>query len=207
MVIAGLTGGIATGKSTVAGFLKEAGARIICADRLARQVVEPGQPAYAEIIQTFGQEIILENGQINREALGDLVFNDPSARKRLDGIVHPHVFTAMQHRIEAAAPDDIVILDIPLLIETGMHLGLEQVILVYTPEYIQLKRLMERDGIGREAAMARIRAQMPIEQKRKHATIVIDNSFSLADTRKRSLEVLDYLTQNAVKPGPDSRAR
>ena len=202
MIIAGLTGGIASGKSTVSGFLAQAGAQIIDADSIAREVVELGTPAYNDIIAFFGRGILLSDGNIDRKGLGDIIFNDPEKKTRLDAIVHPRVYQRMQERIAEFAsnrPDAVVILDIPLLLETGMRRNLAEVIVVYVPEELQLQRLMARDQIDAAAALARIRSQMSIEKKRRLATIVIDNSGSLADTRRQSLDVFGRLAHLSKK--------
>jgi dephospho-CoA kinase len=144
--VVGLTGGIATGKTTVSALLKKAGAVIIDADRIARKVVKKGQPAYREIVQNFGETILLPDGEINRRVLGDIIFNDPQRKQLLNRIVHPHVRKEQNRRlkhIQEKDPDAIVILDIPLLIETQTHRDLSEVIVVYAPEHIQIKRLMQ----------------------------------------------------------------
>jgi dephospho-CoA kinase len=200
VIIAGLTGGIACGKTTVSGFFSDAGARIIDADKIAREVVRPGAPAYEKILSFFGKTILLPNGTIDRQRLGDIIFNDPEKKSRLNAIVHPLVFersTQMIARIAAQVDDAVVIMDIPLLFETGMQRDLAEVIVVYVPEAMQLERLMKRDGIGLKAAMARIRSQMPIEEKRKRATIVIDNSGALKDTQRSALAIFDDLKKRS----------
>lgn len=200
MIIAGLTGGIASGKSTVSRILGDAGARIIDADKIAREMVKQGTPAYDEILSFFGMTILQPDGEIDRQRLGDLIFNDPEKKARLDAIVHPRVFersTEMIAQIASQAPDAVVIMDIPLLLEAGMQRDLAEVIVVYVPETLQLERLMKRDGIAEKAAMVRIRSQMPIEEKRKRATVVIDNSGNLADSRKQALLVFKRLKQRS----------
>jgi len=200
LIIAGLTGGIATGKSTVSNILADAGARIIDADQIAREVVRKGTVAYDEIVATFGTKILLPGGEIDREQLGDIIFNDHEEKKRLDAIVHPRVFersAAMIAAIGEQTPDAVVILDIPLLLEAGMERDLAEVIVVYAPETVQLERLMKRDGIDSQAAMARIRSQMPIEDKRKRGTFVIDNSGDLAVCREQAMAVFYQLKQRS----------
>ena len=200
VIIAGLTGGIASGKSTVSRFLSDAGARIIDADKIAREVVKPGTPGYDAILSFFSRTILLPDGEIDRRRLGEIIFNDTDKKARLDAIVHPLVFersAEMIAQIAAQAPDAVVIMDIPLLLEAGMGSDLAEVIVVYVPENIQLERLRNRDGIDKQAAMARIRSQMPIEKKRKLATIVIDNSSTLSDSRKRALAVFNRLKQRS----------
>jgi dephospho-CoA kinase len=194
--VIGLTGGIATGKSTVSAILKKAGAKIIDADRIAREVVQKGLPAYREIVENFGETVLLSNGEINRSILGDLIFNDPRKKQLLNRIVHPHVRRETNRQLkdmEKSSPDTIAVLDIPLLFETEMHKDLSEVIVVYTPEHIQVERLMKRDNISEADAVARVRSQMPIEEKKKRATIVIDNSGTMQDTRKRTLEIFKTL--------------
>ena len=198
MQVIGLTGGIATGKSTVCAILENAGAVIIDADRIARKLVKKNLPAYRQIVDTFGKSILLPDGEINRTALGDLIFNDPRKKQLLNKIVHPQVGKETDRqlkRIEKSNPHALVILDIPLLLESGLHKNLSEVIVVYTPEHIQINRLMQRDHISQENALARIRSQMPIEEKKKLATIVIDNSGTLEDTRKQTLEIFQRLKE------------
>ena len=200
MVIAGLTGGIATGKSTVSSILREAGAIIIDADTIARDAVKKNLPAWHEIVRIFGKEVLLPDGEINRACLGDIIFRDSSKKEILNKIVHPYVIQKAAELIEEIgkeSPDSIVILDVPLLIEAEMDKDLEDVILVYTPEWIQIERLIERDGISDEDALLRVRSQIPIEKKRESATIVIDNSGTLQATRERALEVFNYLKKKA----------
>lgn len=196
MQIVGLTGGIATGKSTVSAILKKAGAVIIDADRIARKVVKKGLPAHREIIKNFGETVLLPDGEINRSVLGDIIFNDPQKKQLLNKIVHPHVRKEQNRQletIEKTDPDSIVILDIPLLIETQMYSDLPEVIVVYAPEPIQIKRLMQRDGISKTDALARVRSQIPIEEKKDRATIVIDNSGTMENTRKQTLKIFQRL--------------
>ena len=200
MLIAGLTGGIASGKSTVSKFLADAGARIIDADKIAREVVRKGTPAYGEIVATFGEKILQPDGEIDRERLGDIIFNSPEEKEALNAIVHPRVFKRSAELIAAIGeqtPDAVVVLDIPLLIESGMERDLAEVIVVYVPEAVQLERLMKRDGIEEKAAMAKIRSQMPLEEKRKHASILIDNSGSLAACRDQALAAYARLKQQS----------
>jgi len=200
LIIAGLTGGIATGKSTVSSFLGEAGAVIIDADAIARDVVIKDLPAWHEIVKTFGKDVLLPDGEIDRARLGGIIFGDSSKKEILNGIVHPRVIRKVAEQIDKIQneiPGSIIILDVPLLIEAGMNTGLEEVILVYTPEDIQIKRLVERDKISDEEALLKIRSQMPIEKKKEFATIIIDNSGTIEETKRRALEVLNRLRKKA----------
>ncbi len=186
MLVAGLTGSIATGKSTVSTILKDLGAFIVDADRVAREVVRPGTRAWEAIVRIFGAEVLHPGGEIDRERLGRIVFNDAAMRAMLEEVVHPEVMSAMDEQVSAigqGSPDALVILDVPLLIETGMHRGLREVIVVYCPEDQQIARLMVRDAVSRDEALARVRAQLSIEEKRRYASLVIDNSASLEETR------------------------
>ena len=188
LIVAGLTGGMASGKSTVAAMLAEIGARVIDADRIAREVVQPGRAAFHAVCAHFGEAVLQSNGQIDRARLGAIVFHDPRARGELERIVHPFVFQQMAADLEklaAAQPGAVVILDIPLLIESGRHTSLPFVVLVHVPEAIQLARLMRRDGLSAAEARARIRSQMPIEAKRAHAHAIIENSGSREATLRQ----------------------
>ena len=202
MFVAGLTGGIASGKSTVSKIFREAGATIIDADQIAHAVVQKGQPAWEKIKAHFGNEILLPNGEINRERLGKTIFHDQDQKTILNRIVHPFVFQKMDAEITKAEwnnPHGIVILDVPLLIETNMHQTLPEVILVYIPESLQLERLIARDRISRTDAEARIGSQMPIEEKRQYATILIENSHPIEKTRKRVWRVMQLLNEKDKK--------
>ncbi len=194
MPVVGLTGGIASGKSTVCGFFQAAGAHILDADMMARQVVMPGEPAWYAIIDHFGKSILNPDGSLDRAGLGEIVFGDKKQRTVLEGIIHPRVRQAMiaaTARLSKAEPGGLIIQDVPLLLETGMHRnqGLDEIIVVYLPEVTQIERLIKRDGINREQALSRIRVQMPMEEKRKLATIVIDNSGSLDQTRDQVRQI------------------
>lgn len=201
MIAAGLTGGIATGKSTVAGVFKEAGAIVIDTDLIAREVVATGLPAWRQIVAHFGRRVLLPGGQLDRGALGDIVFNDAAQRRVLNKIVHPQVKTQVGRRLaalEAKSPAAVAIVDVPLLIEAGMQEGMAEIIVVYAPEAIQLRRLMARNHLSRSDAMARIGSQMPIEEKKALATIVIDNSGTLDHTRQQTLKVHADLSRRSL---------
>ena len=187
MIIAGLTGGIATGKSLVASCLAGHGAIIIDADKIAHEVVAKGKPAWEEIVEEFGEEYLLPDGEIDRKALGRTVFGDSARRNVLNHIVHPRVFEEISRAIAVAVEnhetaDPVIILDVPLLFETKMDVDLPEVIVVFAPVETQLARLRARDDLSEEDALARINAQLPITEKKGKADYVIDNSGTVEDT-------------------------
>jgi dephospho-CoA kinase len=183
-ILLGLTGNIACGKTTVGQMLLELGAaRYIDADEVVHQLYEPGQPIYAGVVAAFGQEILTPQGMIDRRRLGNIVFNDPEALRRLEGIVHPAVGAAIAAEIQAAAPDAVLILDAVKLLEGGLSALCKSRWLVICEEGQQLRRLMERSGLSEEEARARLRAQPPIEPKLPLVDEVIDNSGALDETR------------------------
>lgn len=184
----GLTGGIATGKSTVSDMLVEKGAILLDADQIAREVVLPGSPVLDKVFERFGQAVRNADGSLDRKKLGEIVFADREARKELEGILHPAIREIMKERMSRAQlehPERLVVADVPLLFESGLEHLYEEVLLVYVPEAIQIRRLMARDGINEEQARLRIQAQLPIEDKKARADIVIDNSGTLENTRKQ----------------------
>lgn len=207
--IAGLTGGIASGKSTVTKMMTAAGARIVDADCIAHRVVRKEKPAWRDIVRHFGTAVLDADGEINRPALGALVFSDVHARQALEGIVHPRVHETMQREIRQLAiahPGDLIILDVPLLIESGWQTDLPVVILVYVPEKIQLARLMHRDGLNAADAAERIRAQIPIDAKRKHADYIIDNTGGREATHRQVLDIYHRLQATGKSPAPINRS-
>jgi dephospho-CoA kinase len=184
----GLTGGIATGKSTVSSILRNLGACVIDADRIAREIVEPGQPAYHDIVNHFGPAVLLANGKLNRPYLAQQVFSDPQALELLNRLTHPRVIERIEALIEQLAAGGYrlpIVLDIPLLIEAGMADTVDQVWLVTTDPETQLQRLMQRDNLTEAAAKLRIDAQMSLAEKARFAHHLIDNSGSLSDTQQR----------------------
>jgi dephospho-CoA kinase len=196
--VVGLSGGIGTGKSTVAQLFAELGAVVIDADAIVHELQAPGAPLLAEIAETFGPEVIRSDGSLDRERLGDLVFRDAEARRRLGAIVHPKVGAEMQRRLAAAREGGarLVVLDIPLLFEgrkagtgSAARLAFDATVLAYTPETLQVERQIARDACGADEALRRVRAQMPIEEKRGLADFVIDNSGSLAETARQVREL------------------
>lgn len=186
MIIVGLTGGIASGKSTVARMLQEKGALLLDADRIAREVVLPGTAAWSELKAWLGPSVIGPGGAVDRERLGELVFADPAARQRLNAIVHPRIFEIFSRRTEEIRrrqPSAVLVYDVPLLIESKMNRLVDLVLLVYVPPQVQRRRLQKRDNLSPAETASRLRAQMPLEEKRAYADIIIDNRGSLESTR------------------------
>jgi len=191
-LLVGLTGGIATGKSTVSAMFGHLGARIVDADLLAREVVMPGQPAHAEIVKAFGPEVLEASGHLDRKRLGAIVFADADRRRQLEQITHPAIRTRQQRILsvyEEEAFIGIVIWDVALLFETGGHKGMDRVVVVVTDPATELARLMARDAMSEDDARRRISAQMPVADKAKLADYVIDNSGARAETERRVREV------------------
>jgi dephospho-CoA kinase len=187
MRIIGLTGGIASGKSTVSAMLAELGAYIVDADRLARRVVETGKPAWQEIVDWLGQGVLLDDGALDRGKLGAVVFADAAARKRLEAITHPRIRSEMCGQVAAAAEQGfgVAVLDVPLLFETGWDKMANETWVVAVDAATQLERLMRRDGLTRGDAKARIAAQMALAEKVRLADVVIDNSKDVESTRRQ----------------------
>jgi dephospho-CoA kinase len=178
MRLIGLTGGIATGKSTVDRMLAARGATVIDADELAREAVRPGEPTLDRVVERFGAGVLRPDGSLDRSRLGEIVFADSDARHDLERITHPRIIELTQERVAAAlsgaAP--FVVVDIPLLFEHGRETMFDGVLLVYAPADVQVQRLRERNHLDETAARQRLAAQLPIDEKRAHATWIIDNS-------------------------------
>ena len=187
MKIIGLTGGIGSGKTSVAAKLRALGARVFDADEAAKNAVLPGTEGFFKVVETFGPQIVDADGKLNRMALAEIVFNDKESLKRLEEIIHSYVWQETDKFLNACreAGERAVILDIPLLIECGWHQKVDEVWLVVLPVEKQIMRTMERSGMTAEAVQARIAAQMPLDQKKKYATLVIDNSGAWEETEKQ----------------------
>jgi dephospho-CoA kinase len=192
MLNVGLTGGIATGKSTVVRMLVRKGARVIDHDRIVHDLEEPGTPVWRKIVEVFGKGILDGSGCIDRKKLGAVVFDDADRRRTLEGIVHPAVIEEWQRELAAIAGREtgaVVLSDVPLLIEAGLHDRVDLVLLVYAPPEVQILRVMKRNDMNRDEAQARINAQMPIDEKVRYARIVIRNDGSMRDLEARVDEV------------------
>jgi dephospho-CoA kinase len=200
----GLTGGIACGKSHVLARLAEAGCRTIDLDRLAHELMAPGQPAHAEIVASFGTGVLGPDGTIDRKRLGAVVFADVAARQRLNAIVHPRVRAEEARRAVTWSdqPGAVVVTDAALLVESGVHLRFDRLVVVHCSREAQLERLMRRDGIGGDEALARIAAQMPLAEKRRFAHIEVETSGSHRDTDGAALRLAEQLETIAASRPP-----
>jgi dephospho-CoA kinase len=193
--LVGLTGGIASGKSTVAAILRRLGAAIINADELSREVVQPEQGAWEEIIKTFGPDILQEDKTLDRRKLRKIVFDNPEARKKLEAIIHPRVRALAERRISelATAGSSVIVYEVPLLFEAQIHLWLRPVILVACDLETQKKRLLERDHLTEFEAQQHLDAQMSLEEKRKLADYVIENDGTLEELEQGVRAVLQKI--------------
>jgi dephospho-CoA kinase len=189
----GLTGGVASGKSTVSRLLRELGAVVVDADVLAREVVLAGTPGLASVVAEFGPEVLTPEGQLDRPAVARLVFADESARRRLEGIIHPLVRAAAAELAASAPPGSVVVHDVPLLVETGQTGSYDAVIVVDAPADLQVDRMVRDRGMTHAEAEARIGAQASREERLAVATYVVDNTGTLDDLRQRVREVYDEL--------------
>lgn len=196
MIWVGLTGGIASGKSVVARFLREAGAFVIDADEIAHAVIRKGGPAYGPVVEAFGEEILDPSGEIDRKHLGELVFRDAAKRARLNRLVHPHVFdraVAEREEIARRNPKGVIVFDVPLLIETDVHREMDWVLLAYASRETRIDRLIRRNRLTRDEAERRIDAQTPLDEKVRLADEVIDTERPLEAIQKEVVEIYGRL--------------
>ncbi len=200
MLRVGLTGGIGAGKSEVSRRLARYGAIVVDADAIAREVVEPGTDGLAEVVAAFGREVLLPDGGLDRARLGDVVFEDPEARRRLNAIVHPRVGQRMAELDQAAGLDAIVVHDVPLIAENGRSDAYDMVVVVDAPPRTQIERLTRSRDMTREQAQARMAAQASREQRLAIADIVIDNSGSLAELDRQVGDLWAQLRRRAAGP-------
>lgn len=204
MPVIGLTGSIASGKSLVSGFLKEMGIRVIDADLIAREIVKPGLPAWEKIRQYFGEEVLNPDLSINRKLLAQKVFGDKEKISKLNDITHPVIINKINDEINCFRENSdlnpkILVVDVALLIETGCYKMVDQVWLVYIPRELQIQRLTKRDGITRAEAVKRIESQMPGEEKKKYADVIIDNSGSMEDTKEKVKNLVGQFLRSGVE--------
>lgn len=194
----GLTGGIATGKTTISNYLKTKGIPVLDADEYARKVVEPGTPGLTDIVNTFGKQVLQSDGSLNRKLLGQIIFNDMTARQKLNDITHPRIQQMMTDELQklVKGKTPLVILDIPLLLENHNIAGADAIMVVTVPESIQLNRLMQRNNLTKEEAQRRIDAQMPLSEKEKLADFIVDNSGTIANTLTQVDKVIQNITES-----------
>lgn len=199
MIVIGLTGGIASGKSAVASMLRALGAQIVDADHLAREVVEPGQPALAEIADRFGADMLDADGRLDRKRMAERVFSDAKARAALNAIIHPQIAIASRAALARLreAGHALAIYEAALLVENQIHRGLDGLIVVSAPDHVQIERLCRRDDIDEAAARARLAAQLPLADKVAEADWVIDNGGSVEQTRSQVEKVWRELEARA----------
>ncbi len=196
MILVGLTGGIASGKSAVSNLLKAEGAHLIDADQVCHDLIRKGHEAYQPVVLAFGAHILNPSGEIDRKKLGDIVFHDPVQREHLNHILHPLVFAELEAKRQQMRQEDksgIIIFDAPLLIETNAHQRMDWVLLVYVDRETQLKRLIKREGLTPHEAALRIDAQLPIDKKIPFANEVIDNRKSPHEVKKVVREIYQRL--------------
>jgi len=199
VLLVGLTGGIGSGKSTVARLLEKRGAVVFDADLLAREAVEPGTPGHAAVIERFGADVLAPGGELDREALASIVFADPAARRDLEQIVHPEVRRLFAEGSEAYRDTDrVVVFSAPLLVETGMHTAFEVLVVVSATVATQIERLMRQRGMSEPSIRARIDAQAPLEDKAAAADFLVDNEGSLDELESQVEQLWNDLSTRAV---------
>ncbi len=195
----GVTGGIASGKSVVSEMLSELGSPLIDFDLIARQVVEPGTPGLAKIVDYFGHQVLAEDGTLDRRKLSDIVFGDMEKRKKLESFTHPPIyeeFFKQANEIAAKDPKAIIQVAVPLLIELNLQYLFDKLLVIHVPDKVQIERLAERDGISREEAANILKAQLPIDEKLQFADFVVDNTKDLAYTRSQIEEIWERLQKD-----------
>jgi dephospho-CoA kinase len=200
MFVIGLTGGMASGKTTVAKILFRLGAQIIDADAIAKELVAPGQEALQCLVELFGAKIIDRDGRLNRGVLAAIVFNDQEKMAQLNAILHPQVIQKIVEKLSSIAktdPDAVVVIDAPLLLEAGMKCLVDEVWVVAADEENQIERAVIRDGLSREEAKRRLSVQMPLKEKLKHAQYVIDNSGAIAST----IDQVEFIWKKTILSG------
>jgi dephospho-CoA kinase len=196
MILVGLTGGVATGKSTVAKMFKQCGAVVIDADELARDVVKPGKPAWREIIELFGKTVLNQDRTLNRQALGNIVFRNPQKRRQLERIIHPRVAreqTGLTKQAARTDPTAVVIYEVPLLFEAGVDKRVDKIIVVTADRETQIARLKKRNGLSRAEAIRRINSQMPLAKKIQRADHALSGTLPRPSLRRQVVRLLESL--------------
>ena len=203
MLKVGLTGGLASGKSFVAGCFARWGAHVLHADLVGHAVLEPGGAAYADVVRVFGDAILRADGTIDRKTLGNVVFADPEQLERLNALVHPHVFARQRvffQDVERKEPAGVAVVEAAIMIETGSHKQYDRLVLAVCPPEVQIQRFVERESASEEAARARMARQMPLADKISFADYLVDTSGSKDDTVSRARIVWEKLKEEAAAP-------
>lgn len=201
MIIVGLTGGIATGKSTVARMFAKRGATVLDGDQMVRELQQPGTTVYDTTVEAFGPRIVRGDATLDRKLLGEIVFRDEKLRRRLEAIVHPALVTAVERRLAELERDGVpmTVVELPLLIEAGSERRFDWVVVVTAPEEVQVTRLMADRRLTREEALGRIHSQMPLPEKVKRADFVVENRGDIRETEKRVQEIYEVMLQTGSK--------
>ena len=201
MLTVGLTGGISSGKSTITSWFLENGIIVLDADEIVRQLQKPGSPLMNDLAREFGSNVILETGELARDVLGSIIFHDEVAKQKLNDMIHPLVKKKLDEGIEQAKAcgEQLVILDVPLLFESGFESLVDETLVIYVSRDIQVKRLMQRDQIGEDYALAKINSQMSLEKKRDRADYVINNERSIRELRTQFEQMFEMLWEKACQ--------
>jgi dephospho-CoA kinase len=197
-MLIGLTGGIASGKSKVSAYLRELGASVVCADTVSRDIVRPGEAGNLALRKEFGEQYFNKNGELDRKKLSKTVFSDKAALLRLNALLHPLIIRETLRRArELEAGAHLCVLDVPLLIETGMHKQVDEVWLVVCDRELRIERIMQRDGLGRQEALSRMHSQLSDNERRVYASFIIDNSGDFEQTKKQIDALYKRLVEKA----------
>lgn len=201
MLTVGLTGGISSGKSTITSWFLEKGIIVLDADEIVRQLQKPGSPLLNDLAREFGSNVILETGELARDVLGSIIFHDEVAKQKLNDMIHPLVKKKLVEGIEQAKAcgEQLVILDVPLLFESGFESLVDETLVIYVSRDIQVKRLMQRDQIDEDYALAKINSQMSLEKKRDRADYVINNEHSIRELRTQFEQMFEMLWEKACQ--------
>lgn len=201
MLTIGLTGGISSGKSTITSWFLEKGIIVLDADQIVRQLQKPGSQLLYDLAHEFGPSVILENGELARDVLGSIIFHDESAKQKLNAMIHPLVKQKLVEGMEQAKArgEQLVVLDVPLLFESGFESLVDRTLVVYVPREIQVKRLMKRDQIDESYALAKINSQMSLEKKRDLADYVLNNEYSMRELRTQFEQMFEMLWEKACQ--------
>ena len=201
MLTIGLTGGISSGKSTITSWFLEKGIIVLDADQIVRQLQKPGSQLLYDLAHEFGPSVILENGELARDVLGSIIFHDEAAKQKLNAMIHPLVKQKLVEGIEQAKArgEQLVVLDVPLMFESGFESLVDRTLVVYVPREIQVKRLMKRDQIDESYALAKINSQMSLEKKRDLADYVLNNEYSIRELRTQFEQMFEMLWEKACQ--------